>query len=181
MARPSISTGKGDDGSTAAIAGSRVSKASARMHVLGDLDELNTILGLALAESGLPAHLSSALKKVQISLFAIGSDVATPSRHAATVPCITVATVAEIEQWALGLENTLPVLTRFILPGGSRAAGLLHHARAVCRRAERWLAALSHEETINSQVLVYLNRLSDALFLAARTANREAGVEETIV
>jgi len=151
------------------------------MHVLGDLDELNTILGVVLAESALPVALSAPVQRVQRELFIAGADIAAPEKAGAGVPRISPVHIGEIEQWGTELERELPELQRFILPGGSRAAALLHQARAVCRRAERWLAALSREEHVNTHVQVYLNRLSDALFLAARWANRAHGISETLV
>jgi cob(I)alamin adenosyltransferase len=181
MARPTISTGKGDGGTAATIAGERISKASPRMHALGDLDELNTILGLVLADEGLSVFLVSGLMGVQKTLFAVGSDVAVSRKKGSRLLLITPAVIRKVERWGAEMEEMLPRLTRFILPGGSRAAALLHHARAICRRAERWVTEFSLKENVNPHVQVYLNRLSDVLFLAARLANKEAGKGEIMI
>lgn len=89
--------------------------------------------------------------------------------------------IGELERWGVAMEQELPSLSRFILPGGSKVSALLHHARAVCRRAERWVVSFAQEEAVNAEVQVYLNRLSDCLFLAARRANQDAGQDEVQV
>ena len=177
MERPSISTGQGDDGFTGTMVGSRERKSSSRMHVLGSLDELNTILGVILADD--PSEfLKAPLTRVQRALFTAGSDIATPLRSPIVVPRIAPSLIRELEEWGVEMERALPPLTRFILPGGSHAAALLHQARAVCRRAERLVVEFSSQEETNPQVQIFLNRLSDCLFLAARMANKEANKED---
>ncbi|MDD5041773.1 MAG: cob(I)yrinic acid a,c-diamide adenosyltransferase [Candidatus Peribacteraceae bacterium] len=170
MARPRISTGTGDDGTTGLLRGERVSKSALRIHALGTIDELNSILGVVLSENGLPEELRLPIEHVQRALFNVGADIAASGeqRHR-----LSAVFIGELEQWGLSMESSLPKLSHFLLPGGSRIAALLHQARAVCRRAERWVVALSQEERVNPEVRVYLNRLSDCLFLAARMANRE--------
>lgn len=171
MAKPRISTGMGDDGTTGLLKGERVPKSAMRIHAIGTIDELNAILGIVLSEEGLPEDLRTALERVQRALFVVGADVATVpgglSRHR-----LSAVYIGELEQWGAAMEQSLPSLTHFILPGGSKIAALLHQARAVTRRAERWVVGLSWEEHVNPAVRVYLNRLSDCLFLAARRANR---------
>jgi cob(I)alamin adenosyltransferase len=175
--RPRISTGSGDDGSTGLLNGLRASKSSARLHAYGSIDELNAILGVVLAEE-LPAHLAAMLRDVQRVLFQLGSDLATPEHSTPAVPRVDLATVHALEERAHALEEMLPPLKRFILPGGTRSAAFLHQARTVCRRAERWMVELRRQEWVNGHALVYVNRLSDMLFLASRVANAAAGVAE---
>ncbi len=174
-----IHTRTGDAGQTSLFAGGRVSKDHVRLHAYGSVDELNSLLGVVLA-AGLPDALSASVQRVQHDLFIVGADLATPldaaSSYILRVGPEHVQTLeADIDQW----EAALPELKHFILPGGSLGAALLHQARTVCRRAERWVVALQAGESINGEVLRYLNRLSDWLFVAARCANRAAGVAET--
>ncbi len=174
--RPSISTGRGDDGSTDLIGGKRISKSSVRMFAIGAVDELNASLGLVMAEEQALPWIKSALERIQRTLFSVGANLASSGG---------VSSLAEevrtLEQWGISLESELPKLTRFILPGGSRLAALLHQARVACRRSERWCVALKESEEVAPDVLLYLNRLGDVLFLAARMANKLAGKEDTIV
>lgn len=181
--RPSLSTAGGDKGSTGLFGGERVSKASTRLHAYGTVDELNAVLGLILAESDVPGALKEQLHTVQKDLFCLGADLATPyqSLRSGTgqAPLRIVKEDTErIEQWGTVLEGDLPALQKFILPSGCRAAALLHLARTICRRAERWLVHLAEEESINDQSLVYINRLSDYFFLLSRTVNKAVGREE---
>lgn len=175
MDRPSISTGRGDDGSTDLIGGSRISKSSVRMFAIGSIDELNACLGLVITEEQALPWIRSAIERMQRTLFSVGAELASPggSSHLAEE-------VRTLEQWGISLEAELPKLTRFILPGGSKLAALLHQARVVCRRAERWCVALKESEPIPAETLLYLNRLGDVLFLAARMANKLAGKEDVI-
>jgi cob(I)alamin adenosyltransferase len=178
MPRPSISTATGDDGTTSLFGGGRISKASYRIQAYGDTDELNTIVGTILVEE-MPENIRSQLTELQRMLFVLGADLATPLDSTAEVSRITEAAVQMIEQWGTELEKSLPSLSHFILPGGTRAACALHRARTVCRRTERWVVALvEKQQKINEHARIFLNRLSDYLFLAARVVNREAGVEE---
>lgn len=184
MDRPILSTGTGDDGTTGLLQGKRVPKSDLRIHALGTVDELNAILGVVLSESGLPKDLRDPLEHVQHALFNVGADIAASGVQSHRLSAMFIG---ELEQWGVSMEEGLPSLSRFILPGGSKIAALLHQARAVCRRAERWVVGLVREEWnagpersrgMNPEVRVYLNRLSDCLFLAARSANhREARTE----
>ncbi len=173
-----IYTRTGDEGQTSLFAGGRVGKDHIRLHAYGTVDELNSLLGVVLA-AGTPARLSDSIRRVQGDLFIVGADLATPldaaSSHVLRLgPTHTQMLEAEIDGW----DTLLPPLKHFILPGGTPAAALLHQARTVCRRAERWVVALQGAESLNGEVLRYLNRLSDWLFVAARLANQEAGVAE---
>jgi len=164
-----IATRTGDAGETGLGDGSRVPKDSARIRALGDIDELNSALGTVLAED-LPEALRAALEQVQHDLFDLGGETSIPG-HA----MVGEAHVARLDRWLEEWNAQLPPLREFILPGGSRAAACAHLARAVCRRAERSLVALGHEEPVGERPRQYLNRLSDLLFVAGRALNRHAG------
>lgn len=179
MVRPSISTTTGDKGQTGLYGGKRVSKASPRISAYGDLDELNAVLGLVLAEDNLPDTLRTQLNEIQRLLFSLGADLATPLDSSAKVMRFSEREVAILEQWGERHEQALPKLTHFILPRGPRSACLLHQSRTVCRRAERWVVELQKTEPVNEQALIWLNRLSDYLFLAARLAVKHVGAAET--
>ena len=175
-----IYTKSGDSGETSLFDNSRVSKADARVDAYGEVDELNACLGAARA-AGLDAELASAIEAIQRELFAVGARLADPaSRIAARVTKAAVddTDVARLEQLIDRLEAELTPLRRFILPGGSPAGAWLHLARTVCRRAERRVVALG-SKAIDPILVVYLNRLSDLLFVIARAANQRAGAGET--
>jgi len=172
-------TGVGDRGTTMLFDGTIVSKSDPRVIACGEVDELNAALGLADA-MGLSDALSEIGIAIQRDLFAIGAQLADPrSRIADRVTKVTISTadVKRLESWIDRLDDLLPTLKNFILPGGSRAGASLHHARTVCRRAERRIIGLG-SESVDPQLLRYINRLSDLLFAMARTANREAGATE---
>jgi cob(I)alamin adenosyltransferase len=164
-----IYTRTGDAGETGLGDGSRVAKDSARIAAIGDIDELNSAVGLVLAEA-LPAGVRAALEQVQHDLFDLGGEVCIPG-HA----MIGEAHVARLEERLDECNAQLPALKEFILPGGTRAAAAAHLARTVCRRAERRLVALGRKEKVGLPARQYLNRLSDLLFVVGRTLNREAG------
>ena len=164
-----ITTRTGDRGDTGLGDGSRVSKSSARVHALGELDELNSAIGLVLAED-VPAEVSEALNDVQHDLFDLGGEVSIPG-HVLLTDAQVERLEATIERW----NAELPPLKEFILPGGTRAAAAAHLARTVCRRAERSLVQLNEREKVGEAALRYLNRLSDLLFIAGRRLNRAAG------
>src|SRR5437764_6972326 len=164
-----ITTRTGDRGETGLGDGSRVSKDSLRVRALGDLDELNSALGVLLAEE-LPPEVSELLGHVQHDLFDLGGEVSIPG-HAMLGEPQVARLEASIESWNAGL----PSLKEFILPGGSRAAAAAHLARTVCRRAERSLVALGRAEPVGKHARQYLNRLSDLLFVIGRSLNRHAG------
>jgi len=161
-----IYTRTGDGGETGLGDGSRVPKDSPRVAVLGDIDELNSCLGLLLAEA-LPDDLRAALEDVQHDLFDLGGEVCIPGRISMKQNRVT-----RLEKLLDSHNSTLPPLKEFILPGGTRQAAQAHLARTVCRRAERSMIALSRSEAINEISIVYLNRLSDLLFVIGRILNR---------
>jgi cob(I)alamin adenosyltransferase len=167
-----IVTRTGDDGSTGLGDGSRVRKDSARVEVMGNLDELNSAIGVVRAEI-LPTRVEKALATVQNDLFDLGGEICIPGRAA-----LWEAHLHEIDALLEALREPLPALRDFVLPGGTRAAAACHLARAVCRRAERSLVALGRVESVSDLSIQYLNRLSDMLFLAARTINAAAGAAE---
>ena len=175
-----IYTKTGDAGETSLFDQTRVSKADPRVDAYGEVDEVNACLGAAMA-AGLDEDLGSALQQIQKDLFALGARLADPASRIAsrvTKAAVTEADVARLEQTIDRLEAELPPLRKFILPGGSPAGSLLHLARTVCRRAERRVIALG-ADAVEPILIVYLNRLSDLLFVMARAANHRARVPET--
>ena len=168
-----IYTRTGDDGTTGLADGQRVHKDSARIDAIGELDELNSQLGVvrALLVPGDP--LDSHLAQIQHRLFDLGSELALPGQAVAQAPW-----VERLEHWLDELNGELPSLREFVLPGGNLPAAQCHLARAVCRRAERALLRLSRAESVDSASLKYLNRLSDLLFVIARVLARRDGEQE---
>jgi cob(I)alamin adenosyltransferase len=161
-----IATRTGDGGETGLGDGSRVAKDALRIRALGDIDELNSCLGVLLAEK-MPAALRKALLQVQHDLFDLGGEVCIPGHS-----MITEAQVLHLDALLAAYNRKLPALKEFILPGGSRAAAAAHLARTVCRRAERSLVALGRAEPVGEHTRQYVNRLSDLLFVLGRTLNR---------
>jgi cob(I)alamin adenosyltransferase len=174
----SIVTRTGDTGTTGLYGGGRISKADARMHAIGTVDELNAAIGLIVADEIAP-DLRTSLITIQNHLFRLGADLATPIEQRQPKR-IEQPQIAFLDALVGRIEPSLPQLQWFILPGGSRAGALLHQARAVCRRAERWMVAMG-QENVHPEAIIYANRLSDLLFLMAREANRAADIEETRV
>lgn len=173
-----IYTRTGDEGQTSLFAGGRVGKDALRLHAYGTVDELNALLGLALAH-GLADDVASRVLAVQNDLFVVGADLATPlDANAASITRVEPASVDRLEQEIDAMEAYLPALRSFILPGGPPGGAALHVARTVCRRAERWIVGVAHVENINPAVLRYVNRLSDWLFVAARYESMRKGVAE---
>ncbi|MBI4263209.1 MAG: cob(I)yrinic acid a,c-diamide adenosyltransferase [Acidobacteria bacterium] len=175
-----IYTKTGDAGETSLFDNTRVSKADPRVDAYGEVDELNACLGAARAAS-LHADLASVVESIQRDLFALGARLADPSSRIADrveKAAVTSADVERLEQTIDRLEAELPPLRRFILPGGSPAGALLHLARTVCRRAERRVIGLG-PGAVEPMLLVYLNRLSDLLFVMARAANHRGHAPET--
>ena len=181
-----IYTRTGDDGSTGLVDGSRVAKDDARMAAIGDVDEANSLIGVAsvaVRDTGV-AHiwLVALLERVQNDLFDLGADLATPTSEAdgdAFAPSemvlrIVAAQVERLETEIDRMNSELAPLTSFILPGGTRGAAALHVARATVRRAERTAVAAARQVALNPLALAYLNRLSDYLFVAARVVNQNA-------
>ena len=174
-----IYTRTGDDGKTGLFGGGRVSKANRRVAAYGEVDELNAVLGWVAAQSDSDVLLERLLL-LQGDLFSIGAHLATPdgARTHVHLPELPTARTAEMEKWIDDAEATLPELKSFILPGGTRSAAALHLARTVCRRAERAVVDLHAHEHVDAQILVYLNRLSDLLFVLARVENGKARIAE---
>lgn len=177
-----IYTKTGDQGETGLFGGERVKKDHPRIVAYGSVDELNAVLGLvrAVLKKG---ELDPILEKIQNDLFLIGSHLATPrpeklaSRGAME---LSPEVITFLEQSIDHLEESLPPLREFILPGGTESASRLHLARTVCRRAERETISLAKSEEVESFIIIYLNRLSDLLFVMARWANRQEGGGETV-
>ncbi len=169
-----IVTRTGDAGSTGLGDGSRVAKTSPRIDAIGTVDELNSTIGLLLTES-LPPDIADSLLTVQHDLFDLGGELSIPG---ATM--VTPAHIDRLEREVERLNSALPPLKEFILPGGTRAAALAHVARTVCRRAERTLINAADGGPVTPNARVYLNRLSDLLFVLSRAVNRAAGTPDVL-
>lgn len=173
-----IYTRTGDDGQTGLFGGGRVSKADVRVEAYGAVDELNSVLGWVISQNP-DSAVEQELTRVQADLFTIGAQLATPREQTRgkkpSIPELDPERIAHLERWIDQLESALPELRTFILPGGVPAAAALHVARAVCRRAERRVVALAEDQEVDPAVTIYLNRLSDSLFVAARYVNRRDG------
>ena len=175
-----IYTKTGDEGKTSLFGGQRVSKDAPRVEAYGTVDELNALLGVVATFLD-DTTLLERIRHIQGDLFVIGADLATPAdagKAAAWVPRLTAADVQRLETWIDEAEAELAPMKTFVLPGGTPAAAHLHLARTVCRRAERRVVSLEHFEPISPEVRVYLNRLSDLLFVWARLVNQRAAVED---
>jgi len=175
-----IYTRTGDDGGTGLFDGTRVSKSDPRVAAYGDVDELNAWLGFVHASID-DYDMKTMLEQIQRDLFALGARLADPAKRIAeriTKAAVTSQDGARLEEWIDRLESELPPLRRFILPGGSPAGAALHLARTICRRAERRVAGLG-SGAVDPILLVYMNRLSDLLFVMARVVNQRSGVPET--
>ncbi|MTI88164.1 MAG: cob(I)yrinic acid a,c-diamide adenosyltransferase [Balneolaceae bacterium] len=172
-----IYTKKGDTGETSLFGGQRVSKSSKRINAYGTVDELNSILGTAVA-FGVSEKGNELLETIQQQLFVLGADLATPISKKVRIKRIGSDEVDFLEQHIDEMEKTLEPLKNFILPGGSKAGATLHYARTVCRRAERISVECRQEEDISKAAITYMNRLSDFLFVMARYENKQAGTEE---
>jgi cob(I)alamin adenosyltransferase len=177
-----IYTKGGDTGETSLFGGERVRKSAPRVCAYGEVDELNSVLGVAATE--IPHDdLRAKLRTIQSSLFDLGGELATPqadegAKPGKGLPRVSEPDVVELEGWIDALETELTPLRNFILPGGAKGAALLHLGRTVCRRAERSLISLGERERVGAVLVRYLNRLSDLLFVMARVVNRRADVEE---
>jgi cob(I)alamin adenosyltransferase len=176
-----IYTRTGDDGDTGLFGGGRVNKDHPRVEAYGDIDELNAAVGMARAIDVMP-RIDEVLAPLQRDLFAIGALLATPDRDKMAEQLakarIDDDRIAQLERAIDDGEAELEPLRAFILPGGTPKAGALHVARTVCRRAERRVIALMREDEVPQLVVIYLNRLSDLLFVLARVANARAGTGE---
>lgn len=169
-----ITTRTGDNGTTGLSDGSRVAKDSARIAAIGEVDELNSSVGLLLAEP-LPEDVREALLAVQHDLFDLGGELAGPARTG-----LTERQVRRLESDLETYNRDLPPLKEFILPGGTRAAALAHVTRTVCRRAERALVLLARSGGVSDAARIYLNRLSDLLFVLGRVLNRAGGGSDVL-
>jgi cob(I)alamin adenosyltransferase len=169
-----IVTRTGDAGTTGLGDGTRVAKDSARIEAIGAVDELNSALGVLLAET-LPTDIRACVVEVQHDLFDLGGELSIPGYHA-----VGDAHVLRLEEAIERMNAVLPALKEFVLPGGTRAASLAHVARTVCRRAERSLVHLGADSVVSEPLRKYLNRLSDLLFISARVLNREAGEADVL-
>ena len=176
-----VYTRTGDEGETSLGSGVRASKASPRVRAYGEVDELNSFLGLARTKIADTA-LQELLAKIQNELFILGADLAVPLPGLSHVPDrqrrVSQAEIEGLEAAIDHYNETLPPLEEFILPAGNEAGATLHVARAVARRAEREVVHLAQSEKLNPHVVAYLNRLSDLLFVLARVANRRGGSDE---
>jgi len=169
-----IYTRTGDDGSTGLGDGSRIAKDSLRVDAFGDIDELNSHIGLLLTHD-IPSNIQLLMTDIQHDLFDLGGEVCIPGREA-----LNQDYVSRLENHLDELNADLKPLKEFILPGGSSAAAACHVARTVCRRAERRLVSLAHEESVSGPAMHYLNRLSDLLFVVARYLNHQAGLSDVL-
>lgn len=183
-----IYTGTGDEGDTGLFGGGRVPKSNPRVDAYGAVDELNATIGWALTQAREPV-ITERLAKLQPDLFAIGAHLATvvrPGARQPRLPPLPEPRIAEIEQWIDEAEADLPELSAFVMPGGSAGGAALHVARTTCRRAEREVVRLARSAGmaadphggVAASIIVYLNRVSDLLFVWARRENRHAGADE---
>lgn len=175
-----VYTGLGDDGKTSLLGGKRVRKSSLRVEAYGDVDELNSVLGVACTKAVDP-RVRDLLRGIQNALFTVGSDLATPWDSTFSAPRVTAQMAQELEGHIDAFLPEVGELREFVLPGGSEGASYLHLARTVCRRAERGVEALLGDSEEGRDVLVYLNRLSDLLFILARVENKTSGTGEIFV
>lgn len=180
-----IYTKTGDKGTTALFGGTRVPKHHARIEAYGTVDELNSYIGL-IKDQAIDIPTKDVLIKIQHDLFTLGSMLATPiekevlksGKERLNIPKITPTSITYLENKIDEMNNKLPQMTHFILPGGNTTVSFCHIARCVCRRAERLSVALHQEENINQVILTYLNRLSDYLFVLARKLSQDLSAQE---
>ena len=173
-----IYTKTGDIGTTGLQGGTRVSKSNDRIKAYGNVDEINSVLGIILSHK-VDTDIEKLLKKIQNELFVLGSDLSNPNMNDKKNR-ITLTMIKDLEVGIDEFENELNPLSNFILPGGSHASSLAHFARTVTRRAETNVISLSEKEKINNQCQVYLNRLSDLLFVIARVLNKRSKISDVI-
>jgi cob(I)alamin adenosyltransferase len=166
----------GDKGNTQLLGGSVVPKNDLRVEAYGSIDELNSVLGIAVSFCD-SEEIKNSLIKIQNDLFVIGAELASKGAKTKQIP---LARVGDLEAEIDLLWAELPPLKNFILPGGSKTASILHHARTVCRRAERSIISLSQKESVNPDIIVYVNRVGDLLFTMARYANYKKKVPEVL-
>lgn len=177
-----IYTKTGDKGETSLFGGRRVWKDDLRIRAYGTVDELNAILGVAISEL-MNKELIDVIKNLQNDLFTVGSDLASPQdkeNKNFVIPRVDTNLIMQLEVLIDKYDSQLPELKNFILPGGLKGSAILHHARTVCRRAEREVVSLSKVDMINHEIEVYLNRLSDLLFVLARFENFSNNSEDIV-
>ncbi|GBC74753.1 Cob(I)yrinic acid a,c-diamide adenosyltransferase [archaeon HR06] len=180
MSKVRIYTRTGDKGETGLIGGIRVPKNSPRIEAYGSIDELNSLLGLVRSLSKLQ-EINNLIKDIQRDLFTISAELAAPKgAEGLKIPQIRKEAIDRLEREIDNLDKDLEPLTRFIIPSGSSLASYLHLARSVCRRAERNLVTLAQKEGVRDEILAYMNRLSDLLFMMARWVNKKEGYSEEI-
>lgn len=179
-----VYTKSGDRGKTQLIGGDKVSKANARIDCYGQVDELNACIGLAISaldKSKAKSMLAPKLTRIQNELFNVGTQLATPdAERRKTLPDIRESHIAQLEAEMDALTSELPELRSFVLPGGSECSGFFHLARTVCRRSERAVVALTESTDVDDRHLIYLNRLSDALFVFGRYTLHVDGLDEAL-
>ena len=173
-----IYTKKGDAGETSLFGGTKTKKSNIRISAYGTVDELNSTIGMVLSYS-ISKQGKTILSQVQNDLFVVGATLATPDPSKSKIDQVGNKEIEGLEKWIDKLEEDLPSLKSFILPGGGGAGSTLHFARTVCRRAERETVELAESEDIPADAIIYLNRLSDLLFVLARHENHQHGEIET--
>ncbi len=179
-------TKSGDDGTTGLFSGARVSKDHPRIESYGTIDEFNATLGMCSAtckaDNALHRRLLDIFGSLQSRMFDIGADLATPegANNESKIQRIGEEHVQEVEKWIDEIDGANTPLTAFVMPGGTELASRLHLARTICRRAERQMIHLSHTEPVGSSLIMYVNRVSDFLFAAARLVNKNSGVEDVL-
>lgn len=179
-----IYTKTGDSGETSLLGGKRVKKNCLEMEAIGEVDELNASVGLLAGflfdsmEKIDGEGIGRQLESIQNNLFVVGANLAGAQTDLTNLPKIKPEAVADLEEWIDKMENDLPKLTQFILPGGGLAAGQSFYARAICRRAERRLIEMAEKYPVDPALKKYINRLSDYLFVLGRWINKQAGREE---
>jgi cob(I)alamin adenosyltransferase len=176
-----IVTKTGDTGTTGLFGGERRSKDDARIEAYGTVDECNAVLGIVLIQPNMPDDARKQLLHLQHLLFRVGGDLATPMGKHEKQERMSAKHVEELEEWIQEIEPSLPTQMAFILPGGSSLSAHLHLARTVCRRAERRVVTLARQEEVNEHAQIFLNRLSDYLFVLARKMNADSSIEDTKV
>jgi len=173
-----IYTKQGDTGQTSLFGGVRAEKNDPRIVAYGTIDELNSILGIVISHQPSDTGLKI-LKDIQQSLFVVGADLATPEDKKKRIERIDQPEIDQLENWIDELQDHLPDLKSFILPGGTHVGAHLHLARTVCRRAERAIVSCKQQKSVSENLLIYINRLSDLLFVMARYENYQSGETET--
>jgi cob(I)alamin adenosyltransferase len=172
-----IYTKTGDKGETGLVGGSRVPKYHQRIEAYGTIDELNAVLGLLVSHVE-DEELATLLQRIQSYLFTVGSHLAADEKNKMSLPALSEEETKVLERWIDDADGVLPPLKNFILPGGEKSASYSHLARTVCRRAERRIVELAAHHPVEEMIVVYINRLSDFLFVVARKLNYDSGTED---